>query len=130
MAEVFEADTSGKGAIGSGYTYSGHPVGAAAAIACLKETERLQVKDNAADRGTQLWRGLNVLKEKYDVIGDVRGGHGLMCALELVSDRASKATIDKKTIGTVHRVAYENGSMDQWINGSMDQWFNGSCVGQ
>jgi adenosylmethionine-8-amino-7-oxononanoate aminotransferase len=111
VAEVFEADTSGKGAIGSGYTYSGHPVGAAAAIACLKETERLQVKDNAADRGTQLWRGLNVLKEKYDVIGDVRGGHGLMCALELVSDRASKAPIDKKTIGTVHRVAYENGSM-------------------
>jgi adenosylmethionine-8-amino-7-oxononanoate aminotransferase len=29
----------------------------------------------------------------------------------LVSDRASKAPIDKKTIGTVHRVAYENGSM-------------------
>ena len=111
VAEVFEADTSGKGAIGSGYTYSGHPVGAAAAIACLKETERLQVKDNAAARGAQLWEGLNALKQKYDVIGDVRGGHGLMCALELVSDRTSKAPIDKKTIGTVHRVAYENGTM-------------------
>lgn len=111
VAEVFESDTSGKAAIGSGYTYSGHPVGAAAAIACLKETERLRVKDNAAARGTQMWQGLLALKEKHALIGDVRGGHGLMSALELVSDRETKAPIDKKTIGTVHRVAYENGAM-------------------
>ena len=111
VAEVFENDSSGKGSIGSGYTYSGHPVGAAAAIACLKETERLQIKDNAAARGAQLWAGLKVLMEKYQIIGDVRGGHGLMCALELVSDRATKAPIDKNTIGTVHRAAYENGTM-------------------
>lgn len=111
LAEVFEGDTTGRGAIGSGYTYSGHPVGAAAAIACLKETERLQVKDNAAARGAELFAGLNSLAETYDVIGDVRGDEGLMCALELVSDRASKTPIDKKTIGAVHRVAYENGAM-------------------
>ncbi|MAP10722.1 MAG: aspartate aminotransferase family protein, partial [Gammaproteobacteria bacterium] len=86
VAQVFENDTSGRGAIGSGYTYSGHPVGAAAAIACLKETLRLQVKDNAAARGEQLFAGLQTLKAKYDLVGDVRGGHGLMCALELVSD--------------------------------------------
>jgi adenosylmethionine-8-amino-7-oxononanoate aminotransferase len=80
MAEVFEADTSGA-AIGSGYTYSGHPVGAAAAIACLQETERLNVKDNAAARGRQLFEGLHALQDKHAMIGDVRGGHGLMCAL-------------------------------------------------
>lgn len=111
VAEVFEGDTSGKGAIGSGYTYSGHPVGAAAAIACLKETERLAVKDNAAARGAQLYEGLIALKEKHALIGDVRGGHGLMCALELVSDRATKTPIDKKTIGAIHRTTYENGAM-------------------
>lgn len=111
VAEVFEGDTSGKGAIGSGYTYSGHPVGAAAAIACLRETKRLQVKDNAAARGTQLYEGLLKLQEAYPVIGDVRGGHGLMCALELVSDRGTKSPIDKKTIGAIHRTAYENGAM-------------------
>jgi len=111
VAEVFEGDTSGKGAIASGYTYSGHPVGAAAAIACLKETARLQVKDNAAARGTQMFAGLQALKDKHALIGDVRGGHGLMCALELVSDQGTKAPIDKKTIGTVHRVAYETGTM-------------------
>jgi adenosylmethionine-8-amino-7-oxononanoate aminotransferase len=34
VAQVFEADETGKAAIGHGYTYSGHPVGAAAALAC------------------------------------------------------------------------------------------------
>lgn len=111
VAEAFENDATGKGAIGSGYTYSGHPVGAAAAIACLKETERLNVKDNAAARGKQLFEGLRKLFMKHELIGDVRGGHGLMCALELVSDRASKAPIDKATIGKVHRTAYDNGAM-------------------
>ena len=111
VADLFEADTTGKGAIGSGYTYSGHPVGAAAAIACLQETERLQVKDNAAVRGKQLYEGLVALQEKHSLVGDVRGGHGLMCAVELVSDPASKAPIDKKTIGEVHRATYEAGVM-------------------
>ena len=46
-----------------------------------------------------------------DLMGDVRGGHGLMCALELVSDRGSKTAIDKKTIGRIHRATYEAGAM-------------------
>ncbi|MBL6427881.1 MAG: aminotransferase class III-fold pyridoxal phosphate-dependent enzyme [Maritimibacter sp.] len=111
VSDVFENDTTGKGAIGSGYTYSGHPVGAAAAIACLGETVRLNVKDNAAARGDQLFAGLKALQDEYDVIGDVRGGHGLMLALELVSDRATKTPIDKQAIGKLHRVTYESGAM-------------------
>lgn len=111
VSEVFENDTTGKGAIGSGYTYSGHPVGAAAAIACLHETQRLNVKENAAARGEQLFAGLQDLAAKHDVIGDVRGGYGLMCALELVSDRGTKAPIDKPSIGQVQKAAYEAGAM-------------------
>ncbi|KIN70456.1 Aminotransferase class-III [Sulfitobacter noctilucae] len=111
VAEVFEKDTSGMGAIASGYTYSGHPVGAAAAIACLKETERLKVKDNAGLRGTQMFEGLTRLAQTYDVIGDVRGGHGLMSAIELVSDRGTKKPVDKKTTNTLHQATYEAGAM-------------------
>ena len=48
---------------------------------------------------------------KHELIGDVRGGHGLMCALEIVADRATKAPIDKATIGKVHRTAYDKGAM-------------------
>jgi len=43
VAQVFEQDETGRAAIGHGYTYSGHPVGAAAALACLAETKRLDV---------------------------------------------------------------------------------------
>lgn len=111
VADVFESDTTGGGAIGSGYTYSGHPVGAAAAIACLQETERLQIKDNARARGAQLFKGLQELGEKYEMIGDVRGGHGLMCALEMVADRPSKKPIDKPTIAKLHKATYAAGAM-------------------
>lgn len=111
VAEVFEGDESGKAAIGHGYTYSGHPVGAAAALACLAETKRLNVKENAAARGQQLFAGLQALKEKYDVIGDVRGGHGLMLALELVGDRASKKPAEKAVPAMIQKAAYEAGAM-------------------
>ena len=49
--------------------------------------------------------------EKYDIIGDVRGGHGLMTAIEMVSDRTSKKLIDAATASTVQEVAYQNGAM-------------------
>lgn len=111
VAEVFEQDQTGRAAIGHGYTYSGHPVGAAAALACLEETLRLNVAENAAARGQELHQGLLALQEKHTLIGDVRGGHGLMCAMELVADRASKAAIDKQTTTTLQEVTYQNGAM-------------------
>ncbi len=111
VAEVFENDTSGAGSIGSGYTYSGHPVGAAAALACIHETKRLAVNENAAARGTQLFDGLKALAEKHDIIGDVRGGHGLMTAIELTSDRTTKAAPDKAIAGAIYKDTYANGVM-------------------
>jgi adenosylmethionine-8-amino-7-oxononanoate aminotransferase len=111
VAQVFEADETGKAAIGHGYTYSGHPVGAAAALATLAETQRLKVNENAAARGAELHAGLLALKDKHEAIGDVRGGHGLMHAVELVSDRATKAAPDKATPGKVQKAAYQAGAM-------------------
>ena len=111
VAETFEKDDTALGMIGSGYTYSGHPVGAAAAVACLHETRRLNVIENAAARGTQLHQGLLELGKKHEVIGDVRGGHGLMCALELTSDRATKAAPDKAHAERIFKTTYDNGVM-------------------
>ncbi|MBT54758.1 MAG: aspartate aminotransferase family protein [Mameliella sp.] len=110
VAEVFE--TSGaEGAIYHGYTYSAHPVGAAAVIACLEETLRLDTKTNAAARGTQLHEGVLKLAEKHDIIGDVRGGHGLMTGIEIVSDRDAKTPMDNDTMKRIHQTAYEAGAM-------------------
>ncbi len=64
-----------------------------------------------AARGAELFAGLQALGERHAVIGDVRGGHGLMCALELVADRATKAPIDKASIARIHQATYDAGVM-------------------
>ena len=109
MAAAFEDNPAAK--IGHGYTYSGHPVGAAAALACLAETKRLNVVENAAIRGTELYQGCLALKEKFNLIGDVRGGHGLMTAIEMVSDHGNKSPIDPKTAANIQETVYEAGAM-------------------
>ena len=110
VAEVFES-ADADGAIFHGYTYSAHPVGAAAVIACVNETLRLDTKANAGPRGAQLYDGVCKLAEKHDIIGDVRGGHGLMTGIELVSDRARKTPMDGATMKKIHQTVYEAGVM-------------------
>lgn len=111
LTDAFEKDDTGKANIASGYTYSGHPVGAAAAIACLKEIQRLNVKENAAARGKQMMQGLETLKAKHEIVGDVRGGEGLMNALELVSDRDAKTPLEAARIKQVFNTTHANGVM-------------------
>ncbi|MFY0659320.1 MAG: aminotransferase class III-fold pyridoxal phosphate-dependent enzyme [Shimia sp.] len=111
VADVFENDQTGEAGIFHGYTYSAHPVGSAAVIATLAETTRLDLKTNAAARGTQLFEGVKKLAEKYDIIGDVRGGHGLMTGIELVSDAAAKTPMDMATMKKIHEATYQAGSM-------------------
>ncbi|WP_299304314.1 aminotransferase class III-fold pyridoxal phosphate-dependent enzyme [uncultured Litoreibacter sp.] len=111
VAEVFENGDPDMASIFHGYTYSAHPVGAAAALACIRESQRLKINENAAPRGTQLFEGLLKLKEKYDVIGDVRGGHGLMTGLEFVTDKASKTPAPMAMLKTAFETTYEAGAM-------------------
>ena len=110
MAEVFET-AEAEGAIYHGYTYSAHPVGAAAVVACLEETLRLDTKSNAAARGRQLHDGVCELAGKFDIIGDVRGGHGLMTGIEIVSDRVARTPMDAATMKRIHQATYEAGAM-------------------
>jgi len=111
VADVFENSDPAEGSIFHGYTYSAHPVGAAGVAACLSETIRLDTRTNAGPRGTQLYQGVLKLAEKYDIIGDVRGGHGLMTGIELVSDKAAKTPMDMGTMKRIHKVTYETGVM-------------------
>ena len=70
-------------------TFGGNPVSMAAALAVIKVIEDEDLRENAASVGAYLREGLDGLKEKYAVVGDVRG-MGLMQALELVKDRETK----------------------------------------
>ncbi|MBN9244701.1 MAG: aspartate aminotransferase family protein [Mesorhizobium sp.] len=117
VADVFESDKTSFGAIGHGYTYSGHPVGCAAGVAALAETKRLKLNENAAARGVELAKALEDLKARHALVGDVRS-KGLMAGIELVSDRATKKPADKKTMGKVADAAYEAGIMLR-VSGNM-----------
>jgi len=70
-------------------TFGGNPVTATAAKAVLDFIEENHLRQNAADTGAYLRGGLDELKHKHPLIGDVRG-LGLMQAIELVDDRTSK----------------------------------------
>jgi len=117
VTEAFESNEDAFGSIGHGYTYSGHPVGAAAALATLAEIEKSNVAENAAARGEELIAGCRLLQEKHELIGDVRG-KGLMVCLELVADRKTKKPSDKNTLEAVLATAYQNGVMIR-ISGNM-----------
>ena len=110
IAAAFESNQDGFGSIGHGYTYSAHPVGAAAALATLAETQKLNVVDNAAARGDELLAGCRGLQDRHEIVGDVRG-KGLMVCLELVADRQSRQPIGKEPMETVLRTAYQEGVM-------------------
>ena len=72
-----------------GYTYSGHPVACAAGLASIDIVLNENLAQNAKIVGDYLLAKLNKLRDKYEVIGDVRG-KGLMIAVELVKDRDTK----------------------------------------
>jgi 4-aminobutyrate aminotransferase-like enzyme len=70
-------------------TFGGNPVSSAAALAVIKVIEDENLRANAATVGAYFRERLEGLKEKYPVVGDVRG-MGLMQALEFVKDRDTK----------------------------------------
>ena len=70
-------------------TFGGNPVSTAAALAVIKLIEDDDLRTNARVVGNYLRERLGELKEKYPVIGDVRG-MGLMQGIELVKDRQTK----------------------------------------
>lgn len=70
-------------------TFGGNPVSMAAALAVIRIIEEEDLKRNAAEVGAYLRQGLEELKEKHSIIGDVRG-MGLMQGIELVQDRETK----------------------------------------
>ncbi len=83
------------------YTYSGHPTCCAVALRNLEILEKEGLVENADRMGARLLAGLRSLLD-LRAVGDVRG-LGLMCAVELVADRATKAAFDpgQNTIGRV-----------------------------
>ena len=111
VAEVFEADTTGAAAVGHGYTYSAHPVAAAAALATLDILERDDIPGHAGRVGARLQAQLADL-HRFSMVGDVRGV-GLMAGIEMVSDKAKRTPLTRNSDipARVAREAYQRGLM-------------------
>jgi len=97
--EVLEEGTDAFGPIGHGWTYSAHPIGAAAGIANLKLIDDLALVANAAETGAYLFAALKDVLGDHPHVGDVRG-EGLLAAVEFVEDRANRTFFDaSKKVG-------------------------------
>ena len=70
-------------------TFGGNPVAMAVGKAVLEVIEREKLQENAYRLGKRLLSGLEKLKQKHVIVGDVRG-KGLLLGVELVKDRARK----------------------------------------
>lgn len=89
-----------------GYTYSGHATACAVALRNLELIEGEKLVERAKQRGERLLAGLQSLKE-FRMVGDVRG-LGLICGVELVTDKDSK-TADLALAGKVMRMCQDRG---------------------
>ncbi|GIK49476.1 MAG: aspartate aminotransferase family protein [Alphaproteobacteria bacterium] len=72
-----------------GHTYAANPLACAVGAAVLDELERRELIARAAAMGERLQMRLKEVQARRDCIGDVRG-RGLLCAAEIVADRATK----------------------------------------
>jgi len=88
-----------------GFTYSGHPVGGAVALANLDIMEREGLIENSASMGEYLRDQLRERLADNPFVGDVRGA-GLMVAVEFVADKEGRRFFDPQA--QIHRIVSRN----------------------
>ena len=93
MWKVLEQGTDENGPIGHGWTYSAHPIGAAAGVANLKLLDDLNLIANNREVGGYLNRTMADALGHHPHVGEVRG-EGMLCAVEFVKDRDSRTFFD------------------------------------
>ncbi|MGI9406636.1 MAG: aminotransferase class III-fold pyridoxal phosphate-dependent enzyme, partial [Hyphomicrobiaceae bacterium] len=78
------------------HTYGANPMSCAAGRAVLEVVAEEKLQQNAEAVGGELLKRLRKMQQKHDIVGDVRG-KGLMLAIELVKDRATKEPATDET---------------------------------
>jgi L-2,4-diaminobutyrate transaminase len=108
--QVLVNGTPEVGAFAHGYTYSAHPVAAAAAMANLDIMEREDLPANSARMGTYFQNKLRQELADHPLVGDVRGV-ALVAGVELVADKEKKTPLDMslKVAPTLAKYCVEEG---------------------
>jgi L-2,4-diaminobutyrate transaminase len=93
MWQVLEKGTDMLGPIGHGWTYSAHPLCAAAGVANLELIDSLGLLDNTRQVGAYFNDRLKAALGDHPNVGEVRG-EGLLAAVEFLQDRDSRTFFD------------------------------------
>ena len=101
------AATLGRGIFAHGYTYGGHPVAAACALANIDILEKENLAQKAAETGAYIAKGLQKLLN-LPFVGEVRA-QGMLFALELVQDKESKEPFPASFAAEILDKAYDKG---------------------
>ncbi|MEX0759416.1 MAG: aminotransferase class III-fold pyridoxal phosphate-dependent enzyme, partial [Tistlia sp.] len=120
-------DVAEAGGFMHGFTYYSNPLSCAIGHAVLSELVERDLMANAAARGTQLLEALQGVAERSALIGDIRG-RGLLLAVELVGDKASKRQLPLELNAPTR---FQQIAMDQGLavysrrtsNGQYGDWF-------
>ena len=108
--KVMEEGADRVGAFSHGYTYSGHPIGAAAANAVLDIVVKDDLAGKARDVGGYFQERMKATFAQLPIVGEVRGV-GMLGALEFVADRERKARLDPalKVSARISKAARDRG---------------------
>jgi L-2,4-diaminobutyrate transaminase len=91
---VLTEDPKKAGLFAHGFTYSGHPVGAAVALKNIEIIRREELVQNAARTGAYLLQQLKARLGQHPLVGEVRGS-GLIFAVELDADKPAQRPFDE-----------------------------------
>ncbi len=93
VCEILDQGSEDLGPIGHGWTYSAHPIGAAAGLANLKVIEDDDMLGNVKTTGAYFQKSLRDAFADHPMVGEVRG-EGLLAAVEFVQDKKTKTFFD------------------------------------
>ncbi len=93
---------------GSSSSYGGNPIAATGALAALRIIIEEGLVENSRNVGEFMIKKFGEMKEKYPIIGEVRG-KGLMIGIELVKDRKTNEKLDKKYTQILFHEALKRG---------------------
>ncbi|WP_025900115.1 aspartate aminotransferase family protein [Sneathiella glossodoripedis] len=103
MWDVLMRGTDENGPIGHGWTYSAHPIGAAAGVANLKLVDELNLVENAQKTGRFMKALMSEALGAHKNVAEVRG-EGLLIAVEFAEDPANRKFFDP-SLGTGAKLA-------------------------
>ena len=108
--EVIKQGSAKYGNFAHGYTYAGHPIGAAVALANLDIIENDNLVQLSATNGAYFQEQLLKRFKDDNFVGEVRG-KGMLVAVQLMKDARNKTFLDStlKTAAKVTKQCYENG---------------------